>query len=217
MKRFIVFAVVLIVIPFIISFHPAVAPVAPEFLDKLALAQAFFALYGFLITLIGVYEYIKNYRKRIKPKMFLNNRSSVLTVKGDQFPCHIDIEFHVLNDGNTSMQREAANYTILVPNTVKVHPIHGIMNEAGKTIVPGVRQTYHANPKFQALGGEIPVKVYPGRMRRLFVLNMLFTHPGSYTMYYYFTTDDGFFPRNVVLDSTSEPIRNLGKLVLHVR
>lgn len=209
--------IVLIILPFLISFHPLANEYAPTFLDKLGLAQSFFSFYAFIIALTGVWEYINNSRKHIKPDMFVNSRMKSLHIKGDAFPSHVDIDFHVLNHGNISISRGSANYTLLIPKDLHIKPVSGIKNDAGHSIVPGHRHTYDTNPRYQALGGEIPVKVYPKRMRKLFVLNVIFPKPGTYTLHYYFTTDEGFFPKDVVLDGMNEPIRNLGSITLYVK
>lgn len=217
MKKLIIFVfIVLVIIPFVIAFSPYADPYVSTFLDRLSIAQAFFTLYAFFIAITGVWEYIKNSRKHIKPEMYVNSRMKALHIKGDSFPSHVDIDFYVLNDGNISLPKASANYTILVPKELHIKPINGVKNDVGHAIVPGHR-IYDSNPNFQALGGEIPVKVYPKRMRKLFVLNIVFPKPGTYVLRYYFTTDEGFFPKDVILDQMNEPIRNLGQIVLHVK
>lgn len=214
---FILLVVVGIIVPILVAFSPFANDIAPHFLDKLSLVQSAYSFYGFLIALIGVGEYISNSRKHIEPQLYLNSRMKELTLKATHYPCHVDLDFQVLNNGNISIEKTSVNYTILIPHNVHVQAKEGIKNEAGKEVVPGHRAKYEYNEAFQALGGEVPVKVYPQRMRKLFVLNMVFPQPGTYTLHYYFTTDAGFFPKNVVLDQSNEPVRNLGKLTLHVK
>lgn len=203
--------------PFGVAFNPYSNSIAPQFMDKLSLAQAFFSFYGFLIALIGVGEYLRNSRKHIEPQMYLNNRMRELTLKAAHFPCHVDLDFQILNNGNISIEKTSVNYTILIQHNVHLHISSGIKNEAGKEVIPGHRSKYEYNEQFQALGGEAPVKVFPQRMRKLFVANLVFPQPGTYMLHYYFTTDEGFFPKNIILDHNNEPSRNLGKLVLHVK
>ena len=214
---FILLIIAAIILPFAVSYSPFANEIAPHFLDKLSLAQAFFSFYGFLIALIGVGEYIRNSRKHIEPQMYLNNRMSELTLKAAHYPCHVDLDMHILNNGNISIEKTSVNYTLLIPHTVHVRITSGIKNDAGREVIPGHREKYEYNEHFQALGGEVPVKVFPQRMRKVFVVNMVFPKPGTYTLHYYFTTDEGFFPKNVVLDRNNEPVRNLGMLQLHVK
>jgi hypothetical protein len=214
-KRLVLIITILSGLPFLVLLSPLTATTFPTIQDKMGLIQFFFSVYGFFIGLIAVWEYVVRQSRYIEPTFFLNKRSRMLAIKAGSFPCKAELGFFVANDGNVSIEKHAMNYTIILPKALQVHPKDGVQNEAGKAVIPNHRD-YERDGSYQVLGGEVPVKVYPKRQRRLFVLDVTFPGPGTYEMAYYFTTDVGFFPRDVRLDDTNEPVRNLGKLVLKV-
>ena len=217
MRLLITFGTFFVVLPFILVYYvPFLHEAFPTWGDKFGFVGMAFTVYGFYIGLIAVYQFLKNSAKRIEPVLHFEGGEERIQVKSQQFPFEVDIPFYVFNKGNVSIQYDAANYKLLFPKTVQIRAIEGITTENGTMILPTHSQTYMYSNQVQTLGADIPAKIFPKRSRRIFILRMTFTQPGEYGVRYYFTTDEGFFPRNVIL-RRNEPAGNLGLVTLQVR
>jgi hypothetical protein len=217
MRKLILVGTIFVILPFVaVTYVPQLAAVFPAWPDKFGFVGMVFTVYGFYIALIAVYQFIQNSTKYIKPIMQIRNGSDAIELSAGQFPFEIDMPFYVFNKGNISIEQNAANYKLLVPKSIGIRAVEGIVTENGTMFLPTHSYDYAFDINVQTLGADIKVKVYPLRSRQLFVLRMKFTQTGDYKLRYYFTTDTGFFPKGVRLRNY-EPVSNLGSIHIRVK
>jgi hypothetical protein len=122
----------------------------------------------------------------------------------------------VANTGDLGIKKDDIYYSIRFPKELDLKVISGPKNDQGNMMVPNVHESVAYDANIKTVAGQIGSNIHPGRRGRIFTLRVTIPAPGDYVLPYYFSTEQGFVPRSVVVDGMNEPVRGLGKMVLRV-
>ncbi|MEK7146269.1 MAG: hypothetical protein AAB802_03740 [Patescibacteria group bacterium] len=182
-------------------------------------ASSFYGFLAFWVTAIGLTEFFLVFKKKIRPKLIINHEK-ILVLSADRFPFRKNIPFRVSNEGDLTMERDKVYCRIFINKEIDFVLTEGCNDSSG--FFPQVSQYVEYKPDFIALGGLIPVRIMPHRLNKVFSADLTFPESGEYVIEYYFNTDAGFYPKNILpwkkmkLNKENEPIKNLGTLIIRV-
>ncbi len=196
-------------------FYPPVAKHFPDWTAKATAIQTHFTFLGFLIGFIGIYKILENINKKYNPVILINGESTELNIKLNKLSQYAELNFYVFNKGKISLPKDDVYFMILIPeqfNSIKI--TDGITTPSGDKFIPKLLK--HSRKGSLCLGGQISVRVMPDRKILIFTSKINFPKEGEYLFQYYFSTDIGFFPPNIIADSNNEPLKNLGEIKILV-
>lgn len=175
--------------------------------------EKYYALITYYVGLIGVWGILENLEKEPNPKFTVGEYKTEIKLPNIT-SSHIEtVEFRVINDGDRSIKKDEVYYTVLVPRNLnpKVTEASPILNTNNFDPTP---RNYAPNSEYIALSGMIKANIYPRRASKIFTLALEVVPKQKYTLRYYFSTESGLFPKNIVVDKNNEPIKNFGELYI---
>src|SRR5437660_1117174 len=91
-----------------------------DWASKLNILVLIYTIGAYTVAAIGVIVYINNTNKYISPEILIEIRKKKITIFASQIPFTKDLTFFLNNNGNVSIEKEAINYTLLIPNEINV-------------------------------------------------------------------------------------------------
>ena len=214
--KYILLILLLSLLSFAIFFEP-VAGKFPGWTDKATAIQTYFTILGFIFGAIGLYEVIKKINKKYEPVFLINGEDKILSLENDILPFSVELNFYLLNKGTISLfKTNEVYYKIIFPEELSdIQITDGILSPSGDKYIPKLRK-YHKEG-FKVLGGIVKTTIHPKRKSQIFTIKLKFFQEGKYSIQYYFSTENGFYPTNIVADIDNEPEKNLAEIKLIVK
>lgn len=202
---------IVIIFSLLFIFYP---PLSSNFLtwtDKATVIQTIFTIAASIVAIIGIGEYIKKTKRKIKP-VFLVYNSEEYTFLSNSYPLKIEIPFSVKNKGSLTIEKERVYYLLLAPKELDITPTSGATYYSAML---SPEKNVYSDTRYNCLGAIIPSLITPNRQLTVFNATLNVEKPGTYKLKYYFNSDDGFYPNGIKVNELNEPVEGLGEITLH--